>query len=276
LSLPAPAEQEKSFKRVLMKKTFFFSDVHFGLQEKSQEEAKTDLMLSLFDQIEDEGRKLFMVGDILDYWMEYRHAIPKGYIRFFNGIDRLVRKGIEVVYIAGNHDFYLGNYFDQELGVKTHYGHYEETINNKRFYIVHGDGIGKGDTGYKLFKTLVRNNFNLGIFRLLHPNIGLGLMSYLSRLSRRHTYTPKDLGEKERLIVYANELLAQKDFDYFVCGHRHIVKLHLLQNQKSYYVNLGTWIGGMPTYGVFDGIDMKLVKAKTNETLFTNTLSLVS
>jgi UDP-2,3-diacylglucosamine hydrolase len=258
-----------------MKKIYFFSDVHFGLQEKDLEEAKTDLMLALLDDVRRDGQKLFMVGDILDYWMEYKHAIPKGYVRFFNALQMLTRSGVEVVYLAGNHDFYLGRYFDEELGVKTHYGAWEETLLGKKFYIIHGDGVGKGDLGYKLFRTLVRNNFNLRLFRIAHPNIGLGLMSYLSRLSRKHTYTPKDLGDKERITMFANEILPEKKFDYFVCGHRHIVKLHPLLNstptKPSYYVNCGTWIGGMPTYAVFDGNEMSLIKAKSREVLFSET-----
>ncbi len=251
-----------------MKKTYFFSDVHFGLQERHIETAKVDLMLSLLDQIGREGKKLFMVGDILDYWMEYKHVVPKGHFRFFAALDSLVRQGIEVVYLAGNHDFYLGKYFDDELGVKTHYGAWRETIDGKNFYIIHGDGVGKGDTGYKIFRSAVRNNFNLAWYRWFHPDFGVGVMDYLSKLSRKHTYAEKDYGEKERLIVFANEELEKEPFDYFVCGHRHIVKLHRLKNGKSFYVNCGTWIGGMPTYAVFDGTEMKLMKAKTNDVLF--------
>ncbi len=255
-----------------MKKTYFFSDVHFGLQERHIEEAKTDLMLDLLSEIKREGKLLYMVGDILDYWMEYKHVIPKGPYRFFAALYDLVRAGVEVHYLAGNHDFYLGNYFDEELGVKTHYGALQHDIDGKRFYIVHGDGIGKGDIGYKIFRSLVRNPFNLTWYRWLHPDFGVGMMNYLSKLSRQYTYTPKDYGENERLIVFANRELQTNPFDYFVCGHRHIVKLHLLRNQKSYYVNCGTWIGGMPTYAVFDGHDIKLIKAKTRDVLYAQSL----
>lgn len=253
-----------------MKKTYFFSDVHFGLQEERQEQEKVELMLSLFDTIKRDGERLYMVGDILDYWMEYKYSVPKGYIRFFNALMDLTRSGIEVTYFAGNHDFYLGNYFTSELGVKTHYGALEVNIGGKQFYICHGDGVGKGDTGYKLFRSLVRNNFNLAWFRWIHPDWGLGLMNSLSKLSRKHTYEAKDYGEKERIYAFANELVREKPFDYFVCGHRHIVKLSpLTAKPDSYYINLGTWIGGMPTYGVFDEGGFKLIKAKSGETLFT-------
>lgn len=250
-----------------MKKTYFFSDVHFGLQDRHLEAAKLNLMLELLDEIGQEGKRLYMVGDILDYWMEYQHVVPKGHIRFFAALYELVQSGVEVHYLAGNHDFYLGRYFDEELGVQTHYSTLVHDIDGKRFYILHGDGVGKGDTGYKIFRAVVRNNFNLRWFRWLHPDLGVGLMAFLSKLSRKHSYVEKDYGEQERLIIFANEELTRTPFDYFVCGHRHIVKLHLLHNQKSYYVNCGTWIGGMPTYAVFDGVEMKLIKAKTREIL---------
>lgn len=251
-----------------MKKTYFFSDVHFGLQERRQEEVKTDLMLDLLDEVGRDGKRLYMVGDILDYWMEYKHVVPKGHFRFFSALYELSRSGVDVHYLAGNHDFYLGRYFDDELGVKTHYGALRHEIDGKKFYIVHGDGLGKGDKGYKLFRKLARNAFNLAWYRWLHPDFGVGIMDYLSKLSRKHTYSPKDYGENERLIVFANQELLREPFDYFVCGHRHIVKLHLLRNQKSYYVNCGTWIGGTPTYAVFDGMEMKLMNAKTRQVLY--------
>ncbi|NTV47809.1 MAG: UDP-2,3-diacylglucosamine diphosphatase [Chlorobiales bacterium] len=247
-----------------MAKTYFVSDVHFGLQEKSQEDAKLELMLTLLSQVGQDGGRLYMVGDILDYWMEYRHVVPKGYVRFFSALDSLVRRGVQVAYLAGNHDFYLGKYFDDELGIKTHYGEIEVLLGKKKFYIAHGDGIGNGDIGYKLFRKLIRNNTNLRLFRWIHPDFGVGLMSYLSRLSRKHTYDPVDFGERERLIVFANELAEKINFDYFVCGHRHVPKLHRLKNRKSFYVNLGTWIGDEPTYAVFDGERIQIRNAKTS------------
>lgn len=252
-----------------MKKTYFFSDVHFGLQTKAQEQAKLETMLRLCEEIGREGERLLMVGDIFDYWMEYKHAVPKGHIRFLSALDSLVRAGVEVTYFAGNHDFYLGKYFTEELGISVHYGELETEIGGKKFYICHGDGVGKGDTGYKLFRSLVRNDFNLAWFRWLHPDFGLGLMAHLSQLSRKHTYIEKDYGEAERIFVYANELAPEKKFDYFVCGHRHIVKLSPLTSRpQSYYVNLGTWIGGTPTYAVFDGHELQIRNAKTRELVF--------
>lgn len=248
---------------------FFVSDVHFGLQEKPKEQEKIDLMMSLFDEVDQKGETLFLVGDILDYWMEYKHVVPKGHVHFFSGLSRLTKKGIQVVYLAGNHDFHLGSYFQEEFGVKPHYGMYEFEFNQNKFVLAHGDGIGKGDLGYKLFKTLIRNSFNLKLFKIFHPDLGVGLMNYLSKLSRKHTYSPTDYGENERLYIFANELLKNKKFDYFVCGHRHVPKLEKLSNHESYYVNCGTWIDSLPTYAQFNDDGMKLLNAINKEIVFS-------
>jgi len=251
-----------------MRRSYFISDVHFGLQEKDKESEKLNLMLGLLEKIQEDGEQLFMVGDVLDFWMEYKHVVPKGHVRFFAALENLVLSGVKVTYLAGNHDFYLGSYFHESFGIETRYGQIEREICGKRFFIAHGDGIGKGDVGYKLFRSIVRNNFNLRLFRWLHPDLGVGLMSYLSQLSRRHTYAPTDYGEKERLIIYANELTEKTSFSYFVCGHRHVPKIHRLKNHQSYYVNLGNWIDETPTYGVFNGSAMEIRTVATHEVLF--------
>lgn len=256
-----------------MSNLYFISDVHFGLQEKSKEQEKLELVLCLFEEIEQKGKALFLVGDILDYWMEYKHVVPKGHVRFFCGLSDLTRKGIEVYYLAGNHDFYLGSYFTEELGLKTIYGQLKLNLNGKKFILAHGDGIGKGDIGYKLYRAIIRNSFNLKLFKGIHPDIGVGLMNYLSRLSRKHTYSPLDYGENERLYIYANELLKKETFDYFICGHRHVPKLMPLNNHRSYYVNLGTWIDDKPTYGVFANNTMTLINAKNGKTLYSEPLA---
>ena len=127
-----------------MPATYFISDIHIGLQSPKSEQLKLDNLERLFAIIKAEGRSLYMLGDILDYWMEFRHVIPKGFSRFLCLLSDLVSHNIEVVYVAGNHDFYLGRFFDDELGVKTIYGLHERLIDGRKFLIAHGDGLGKG------------------------------------------------------------------------------------------------------------------------------------
>jgi len=232
-----------------MPANYFISDIHIGLQEEKHEHLKLDNLERLFTVIKAEGSSLFMVGDILDYWMEFRHVIPKGFSRFFCLLSDLVRHNIEVVYFAGNHDFYLGQYFDDEIGIKTMYGLQERLIDGRKFLIAHGDGLGKGDIGYKLFARLVRNRFNLSLLKAFHPDLAIGIMKYLSRLSREHK--PGDrVFVQDRLLNFAESLASEKTFDYFVCGHNHVQGIKELSVSPCSYVNLGSWINGRFPYGV--------------------------
>ncbi len=234
-----------------MSANYFISDIHLGLQDDKSEQLKLDNLERLFAIIKAEGRSLYMLGDILDYWMEFRHLIPKGFTRFFCLLSDLVRHGIEVVYVAGNHDFSLGRYFDEELGVKTMYGMHELQLDGQTFMIAHGDGLGKGDIGYKLFASLVRNSFNLSLLSGFHPDMAISLIKRLSRLSRAHK--PADtVFEIDRLFNFAEALAGEKEFDYFVCGHNHVKGITELSFGSGRYVNLGTWIDGCFSYGVFN------------------------
>ena len=229
---------------------YFISDIHIGLQDQKSEQLKLDNLERLFAIIKAEGRSLYMLGDIVDYWMEFRHVIPKGFSRFICLLSDLVRHNIEVVYLAGNHDFYLGRYFDDELGVKTIYGMHERLLDGSRFLLAHGDGLGKGDIGYKLFARLVRNRFNLSLLEF-HPDLAISLMKSLSRLSRTHKKVDR-VFETDRLLNFAESLAEEKEFDYFVCGHNHVQGIKELSVPHCRYVNLGSWIEGKLPYGVFN------------------------
>ena len=235
---------------------YFISDIHIGLQDKKSEQLKLDNLERLFAIIKAEGRSLYMLGDILDYWMEFRHVIPKGFSRFICLLSDLVRHNIEVVYVAGNHDFCLGRYFDDELGVKTIYGMHERVIDGRTFLIAHGDGLGKGDLGYKLFARMVRNRFNLSLLEF-HPDLAISLMKSLSRLSRDHKKVDR-VFETDRLLNFAESLAAENEFDYLVCGHNHVQGITELSVSPRRYVNLGSWIDGHWPYGVFKNGFFKL------------------
>ncbi len=192
-------------KKEEMPAIYFISDIHLGLQDDKSEQLKLDNLERLFAIIKAEGRSLYMLGDILDYWMEFRHVIPKGFTRFFCLLSDLVRHNIEVVYVAGNHDFYLGRYFDDELGIKTMYGMHELLYDGRTFIFAHGDGLGEGDLGYKLFARFIRNRFNLALLSGFHPDLAIGIMKMFSQLSRKHK--PGDLVfETDRLLNFAESL----------------------------------------------------------------------
>ncbi len=230
---------------------YFVSDVHLGLQDQQAEAVKLARLETLFSTIRTTGGSLYLVGDILDYWMEYRHVIPKRYTRFLCLLSELARSGVQVSYLAGNHDFELGRYFDEELGVKTLYGLQEVRHDGRLFLVAHGDGLGDGDLGYKLFARFVRNRFNLGLLTGFHPDLATALMMKFSRLSRHHK--PADTKyEPKRLIEFAAALARERDFDYFVCGHNHAERMEPVSEAGATYVNLGTWIEGRYPYGVYD------------------------
>ncbi len=233
-----------------MSAIYFISDLHLGLQDEKSEHLKLDKIERLFALIKAEGRSLYMLGDILDYWMEFHHVIPKGFTRFFCLLSDLVRHNIKVVYVAGNHDFYLGRFFDDELGIKTTCGMHELLLDGRKFVIAHGDGLGKGDLGYKLFARFIRNRFIISLLSLIQPDLAIGIMKGLSQLSRSHK--PVNIVfETDRLLNFAESLAAEKEFDYFVCGHNHVKGVTELSTGTSRYVNLGTWIDGSSPYGVF-------------------------
>jgi UDP-2,3-diacylglucosamine hydrolase len=234
-----------------MSAAFFISDIHVGLQDKQSEELKLDKLERLFAIIRAEGRSLYMLGDIFDYWMEFRYLVPKGFTRLYGMLSDLVRDNIEVTYIAGNHDFYLGRFFDEELGVKTRYGLQELSVEGSRFILAHGDGLGKGDLGYKLFVNFIRTPFNIALLSRFHPDFAIGIMKGYSRFSR-HSQSGIDVFETDRLLNFAESLAQEKDFDYFVCGHNHVQGIKELTVAARKYVNLGSWINGYFPYGVFE------------------------
>ncbi|NTV67702.1 MAG: UDP-2,3-diacylglucosamine diphosphatase [Chlorobaculum sp.] len=238
---------------------YFLSDLHLGLQEPQAEEEKYERLEKLFSIIRSNGGSLYLLGDIFDYWMEFRHVIPKGFTRFICMLSGLVRSGVEVTWFAGNHDFWLGTFFDEELGVKTCYGLQEARHEGKLFLLAHGDGLGEGDLGYKLFARFVRNRFNLGLLTAFHSDLAIAIMKRFSLLSRKHK-TVDMTTEPLRLLDFATALAQEREFDYFVCGHNHSERVQVVHESGSTYVNLGSWIEGRYQYGVFEQGQFRLEK----------------
>ncbi|UWX57373.1 UDP-2,3-diacylglucosamine diphosphatase [Chlorobaculum sp. MV4-Y] len=238
---------------------YFLSDLHLGLQEPQAEQEKLERLEKLFSLIREQGGALYLLGDILDYWMEFRHVVPKGFTRFFCMLSGLVRSGVSVTWFAGNHDFYLGSFFDDELGVKTCYGLQEVHHDGKLFLLAHGDGLGEGDLGYKLFARFIRNRFNLGLLTAFHSDLATALMKHFSLLSRKHKKVDMR-AESTRLPDFAAALAQERDFDYFVCGHNHSERVQVVHESGSTYVNLGSWIEGRYQYGVYEQGQFRLEK----------------
>jgi UDP-2,3-diacylglucosamine hydrolase len=227
---------------------YFISDVHLGLDTREMERRKEDRLLAFFSHVRRTGSVLYIVGDLFDFWFEYRTVIPKGFHRTLAALDDLTAARIPVHYLAGNHDFWMGEFFTEELGLTVHAEPFEATIEGKRVYLHHGDGLASRDLGYRLIKPVLRNRWNIRLFRWLHPDLGVRLARGSSRSSRHYTST-KDFGEEEGMTSFAAHRIGL-GADIVVMGHRHRPQMTPIAGGT--YINLGDWIS-YNTYGRLDG-----------------------
>lgn len=240
---------------------YFASDFHLGTPDYERSFAREQRIISWLDHIFPTTQELFLVGDIFDFWFEYKQAIPRGFVRLQAKIASFTDAGIPVHFFTGNHDMWIFDYIPSELGVKLYKQPIQRTFQGKKFYIGHGDGLGPGDHGYKFLKKFFASKICQWMFARFHPNFGIWLANYSSKSSRAATgdSDEKFLGEEnEWLAIYSKEMEAKEHHDFYIFGHRHL-PLEIDLNAHSRYVNLGDWIHYF-TYGVFDGEKMELKK----------------
>ncbi|MFW6019471.1 MAG: UDP-2,3-diacylglucosamine diphosphatase [Bacteroidales bacterium] len=240
------------------KNIYFVSDAHLGAPDHKNSLKRERKLVDWLEQIAPNAGAIFLLGDIFDFWFEYKHVVPRGYTRLLGAIARITDQGIPVHFFAGNHDLWIKDYFTKESGMHIHHQPLEMEVNNKKFYIAHGDGLGKGDTGYKLLKMIFTCKLCQWLFARLHPNFAIGIARYFSSQSRLASNNEEHFeGEdNEFLILHAKELLKHRHIDYFIFGHRHLpLKVNI--GEQSFYINLGEWFNQF-TYGVFDGTEFHL------------------
>jgi len=241
-----------------MGKIYFASDFHLGIDVKFTSRERESQIVRWFDQIKVDAEEIYLVGDLFDFWFEYKNAVPKGYTRFLGKLAELSDAGIKIFVFTGNHDMWMFDYFKKEFNIPTYRQSIQKIIKGKKFYIGHGDGLGPGDQGYKLLKKVFNNRLCQWAFARLHPNFGIGLANYLSRSSRKaKTEVATFYGEKEWLTTYANKVNEKTIHDYYVFGHRHLPIDHTLKDGKARYINLGDWMN-YNSYAVFDGEKLEL------------------
>ena len=233
-------------------KTYFFSDAHLGLGTKEEDLAKEERIISFLNEIRKDADQLYILGDLFDYWFEYKTVVPKGYFRLFAKLAELSSRKITITYLAGNHDFWMKGYFTEELGVEIIHDPVERIIGGKRFYLHHGDGLVKDDAGYRFLKRVLRNKFNIWLFSLVHPDLTGAIARWSSRTSRQYTSGRKY--EQIDMDDFAGQKIAE-GYDYVIMGHHHQSQVRRFGGGT--YVNLGDWIREN-TYAVFDGKRIEL------------------
>ncbi len=244
------------------KKVFFLSDFHLGAPNHKESIAREKQIAKFFDEIKDEASTIFIVGDLFDFWYEYKQVVPKGFVRILGKLAELTDSGITVHFFVGNHDMWMKKYFQEELNIPVYFEPKTFDFNGKRFLIGHGDGLGPGDRGYKMLKKIFRSPLCQFLFGLLPPVAGIGIAKYFSQKSRDAENGSVEIfrgEENEWLITYSKQTLAQQHYDFFVFGHRHLpIDFRLQSNGKTArYINLGEWIN-YATYAVFDGEQLTL------------------
>jgi UDP-2,3-diacylglucosamine hydrolase len=212
-------------------------------------------VLKFLDRVLESGSRLTIVGDLFDFWYEYRYVVPKDFFWIYVKLKEMVDRGLRVDYVAGNHDFYLGEFFSKSVGLKVYQDGFSEEINGKKFLIVHGDGLAQKDSGYRLLKRILRSGLARTLIRWVHPDVGFSMAKVFSKKSREYT-SSKDFGETDSMNSYAQKKIGE-GYDFVVMGHNHVPRLEHFEN--GIYVNLGDWLRNF-TYGVFDGDTMRLLK----------------
>lgn len=249
------------------KKVYFASDQHFGAPNEKDSKIREKKFINFLDSIKGDCQVLFLLGDLFDFWHEYKTVVPKGFVRILGKLAELSDMGIVLYFFTGNHDLWMRDYLQKELSIILYTNEQEFDINHKKFFIAHGDGLGPGDQSYKTMKKIFTNPLARWLFQWLHPDIGVTLGNYFSRKNKLISGEEdiKFLGEdNEWLIVFSKEKLKDKKIDYFIYGHRHLpMDLPIGEQKQSHYVNLGDWISYF-TYAVFDGESLKLLTYNDN------------
>jgi len=240
-------------------KVFFASDFHLGDSNEEENRIRERTIVRWLDSIKSEAKEIYLMGDLFDFWFEYRSAIPKGFVRIQGKLAELRDAGIPIYFFTGNHDMWMFDYFERELGVEVIKAPIRKEIFGKKFFLGHGDGLGPGDHGYKFIKKVFANPLCQWLFARIHPNFGIGLARFWSGKSRAKNPKIEEFhgADREWLISFAEEHSSNNNVDYYIFGHRHLPIDHQLTNGSTRYINLGEWMN-FNSYAVFDGENIKL------------------
>lgn len=245
------------------KKIYFAADFHLGVPDHASSLKRERQIVQWLDAVRADAHAIYLLGDIFDFWFEYRHTIPKGFVRLLGKLAELRDAGIPIAFFTGNHDMWMFDYFPQELDIPIHRNPHILEVGDQRLMIGHGDGLGPGDHTYKVLKRFFNSKVCQWLFARIHPNLGIGIANKWSRKSRI-TNSRRDesfQGESgEYLWIYCKEIEQSVHHDYYVFGHRHL-PLDLKVGTNSRYINVGEWVHHK-TYAVYDGTNVELKEFK--------------
>ena len=248
-----PQQQQGQKRQSGRTQTYFFSDAHLGIGTRDQDLAKERRIVEFLDFVKRDAEHLYIVGDLFDYWFEYRTVVPKGYYRMLAKFAELKEHGIRMSYIVGNHDFWLKDYFRTEFGMEILTEPAERTIRGHKFLLHHGDGLVKKDRGYRFLKRVLRSRVSIFLFSLLHPDFAARIARWSSHTSRE--YTSNRSYESNDMVAYASKKIRDNNIEFVVMGHNHVPQYRRIG--RGAYVNLGDWISAN-SYAVFDGRRLEL------------------
>lgn len=235
-------------------KTYFISDLHLGASYLDNKECEQRVVCWL-DQIKHDAQRLILLGDVLDYWFEYRHVVPRGHVRFLGKLAELSDLGVEIHWFTGNHDIWIFDYLPAELGITLHRHNTTMEIDGHKFFLSHGDDVGERPAGFRFIQWLFRNKVAQWCYSWIHPDLTMILAHKWSASSRKKNQDTKEAffkGEnQEPLVRFAKQYIKENDVEYLIFGHRHIL-LDLMISRNSRMVILGDWINHF-SYAVFDG-----------------------
>lgn len=241
------------------KKIYFVSDVHLGIPNYEASLKREKKLVRWLDHIKKDAEEIYLLGDVFDFWFEYKTVVPKGYIRLLGKIAEITDSGIPIHFFTGNHDMWIFSYFEKELGVIMHTQPIEREWDGNLFFLAHGDGLGPKDTGYKFLKKVLSNKISIKLFSLLHPSWGTGLALFSSRKSRMANEKKDEifLGEqKEWHILFCKDMVNKKPYNYFIMGHRHL-PMDFKIGDNARYINTGDWVYNF-SYVVYDHENVEL------------------
>lgn len=243
-------------------KIYFVSDVHLGAPALTNNHEREMLFVQWLDEIKNDVAELYLLGDIFDFWYEYKKVVPRGFTRVLGRIADLTDRGIPVHFFTGNHDVWVFDYLPTEVGVILHTNQFITELDGKKFFLAHGDGLDADDKGYLLLKKVFTSRKLQWLFSRIHPNFALSLghgwskRSRLSKMDWKEEFKVKNEG----MYKFAVSFLKEERIDYFIFGHRHRM-VNIEMNKNTRFILLGDWIFHF-SYGVFDGERFELKEYK--------------